>query len=79
MAYKTKSLKRAWRNGLLAGLRRKKKKAGTSSKKPSHKKSYKKKAPRSGVYTPMGRINENRVDDRHGPVVFWDGDDRLPF
>ena len=71
MAYKTKSEKRAWRKGLLAGLRRKKKQ-GASSRKKSYKKPYKKKTPRSGAYTPMGRIDENRVDDRHGPVVFWD-------
>lgn len=70
MAYKTKSEKRAWRKGLLTGLRRKKKQ-GASRKKKSPKKPYKKKTPRSGAYTPMGRINENRVDDLHGPVVFW--------
>ena len=72
MAYKTKSEKRAWRKGLLAGLRRKKKQ-GTSPRKKSYKKPYKKKMPPSGAYTPMGRIKENLVDDRHGPVVFWDG------
>ena len=76
MAYKTKSEKRAWRKGLLAGLRRKKKQR-TSQRKKSSKKPYKKKMPPSGVYTSRGRINENRIDGLSGPVVFWDVG--LPF
>ena len=87
MAFKTKAEKKAFRIGLLRGLVRKKKGAskkasGGSRKKPYQKKTYPKKqskTPRSGAYTSRGLINENLVDDRHGPVVFWDGDDRLPF
>ena len=33
------------------------------------------KAPRKGAYNSRGRVNENLVDDRFGPVVFWEGDE----
>ena len=39
------------------------------------KRKNKKKNPPAGVYNSRGRINENRVDDRHGPVVFFAGND----
>ena len=76
MAYKTKIEKRAWRKGLFAGLRKKKKAAyirKPKKKSKSYKKTYKKTMPPPGVYTMFGRVNENRVDDLNGPVVFWEG------
>ena len=83
MAYQTKQEKRAWRKGLLAGLR-KAKKASSAKKNWKKKRIYNNstvtvakkrstsKVPPPGVYGTMGRINENLVDDRSGPVVFWD-------
>ena len=32
------------------------------------------KSPKRGAYNRFGRVNENLVDDLHGPVVFFDGD-----
>ena len=88
MAFKTKSEKRAFRIGLLRGLLGKKKvtrsktKSG-SYKRSKHNKTLKKrpyKSPPAGAYNSRGRLrNENLVDDLHGLVVFWDGDDRLSF
>ena len=80
MAYKTKSEKRAWRKGLLAGLRKKRNKRSnykskTRKKGNAPKKPYK--MPPSGAYNSFGRINDGLVDDLHGPVVFWEGDE--PF
>ena len=83
MAFKSKAEKIAFRIGLLRGLFRKKKGASKKSSGGARKKLYYKKTPpkkqskkpRPGAYTSRGRINENLVDDRHGPVVFWDGDD----
>ena len=42
--------------------------------------SYKKNnSPRCGAYNSRGRVNENRVDDRNGPVVFVDSDFDKPL
>ena len=74
MAFKTKRERYAYVKGIKKGMR---------GSKPYGKKKAKKKKPRTyrtppaGVYNRFGRVNENLVDDRHGPVVFWDGD--IPF
>ena len=81
MAFKTKAEKRAWRKGLLTGLRRKKKSASQKKKRAPYKKNKAKESntsklystPSPGAYTLKGRINENRVDGLSGPVIFWEG------
>lgn len=67
--FKTKKEKTAYKAGI---------KKGRKGGKVWHRKKRAKKktrAPRPGAYNMYGRINENLVDDRHGPVVFWEGDD----
>ena len=71
MAFKTKKEKYAYVKGIKKGMRGGK----PYGKKKKPRKRYK--TPPSGVYNRFGRVDENRVDDRHGPVVFWDGD--IPF
>lgn len=63
----TKEEKRSWWNGVRFGQKNPKKKT-------RKKKGYS--APRPGAYNSRGRVNENLVDDRHGPVVFWDDFER---
>lgn len=69
---KTKKEKYAYVRGIKAGNKGAKP-WGKQYKKKKHKK--KSSIPRSGAYNSRGRINDGRVDDRHGPVVFWEGDD----
>ena len=67
MAFKTKREKYAYVKGIKKGQH-----GGKVWKK--RKKPHKKyKTPPAGAYNRLGRVDENRVDDRHGPVVFWDG------
>ena len=72
--FKSKKEKHAYKQGIKKG-----RKGGTVwySRKKTKKKNTK--VPKKGAYNMRGRVNENRVDDRHGPVVFWDGDGNLPF
>ena len=70
--FKTKKEKYAYIQGIKAGNKGAKP-WGKQNKKKKHKK--KSSTPRSGAYNSRGRINDGRVDDRHGPVVFWEGDD----
>ena len=67
--FKTKKEKYAYIQGIKAGN----KGAKPWGKKYKHK-NQKKKTPRSGAYNSFGRINDGRVDDRHGPVVFFEDD-----
>ena len=67
--FKTKREKYAYVRGI---------KAGNKGAKPWGKqnktKKRKKNVIRSGAYNSRGRINDGRVDDRHGPVVFIEDD-----
>ena len=69
--FKTKKEKYAYVQGIKKGNRGGK----PWGKQNKSKNSPKKKTPRSGAYNSRGCINDGRVDDRHGPVVFWEGDD----
>ena len=62
--FKSRCCKLAYRKGIKKGLQSRKKKHPAKKKKKS--------LPRSGAYTAFGRVNDGRVDDRLGPVVFWD-------
>ena len=66
--FKSQKEKHAYKQGIKKG--RKGGKVWYSRKKPKKKKIQ---TPKKGVYNMSGRVNENRVDDLHGPVVFWDG------
>lgn len=63
--FKTRKEKYAYKAGIKKG-----RKGGTvwKSKKRAKKKT---KVPKPGAYNSHGRINENLVDDLHGPVVYW--------
>ena len=71
MAFRTKRERYAYVKGIRKGMnggkpygrRKKRKKASSGQKLPA------------GAYNSRGRINENLVDDRHGVVVFFDGND----
>ena len=67
--FKSQKEKHAYKQGIKKG--RKGGKVWYSRKKSKKTKS---KTPKPGAYNMFGRVNENLVDDRHGPVVFWDGD-----
>ena len=45
---------------------------GKQNKGSNKKKLSTYKTPRSGAYNSFGRIDDGRVDDLHGPVVFWE-------
>ena len=68
--FKTRAEKHAYKAGIKKGRKggrvwqRKKKRAKKNAN-----------APKPGAYNMYGRINDNLVDDRSGPVVFWEGDD----
>ena len=64
--FKTKREKYAYVQGIKKGNR-----GGKPWGRKLKQQSGRKKMPPAGVYTSRGRINENLVDDRHGPVVFW--------
>ena len=72
--FKTKAEKNAYKAGIKKGRKggrvwqRKKKRTKKRTKKKTN-------APKPGAYNMYGRINDNLVDDRSGPVVFWEGDD----
>ena len=65
--FKTKREKYAYVQGIKKGNR-----GGKPWGRKPKQQNGKKKTPPAGAYTPRGRINENLVDDRHGPVVFWE-------
>ena len=71
--FKTKKEKTAYKAGIKKG--RKGGKVWYRKKKRTKKKT---KAPKPGAYNMYGRINDNLVDDRNGPVVFFDPNFRLP-
>ena len=71
MAFRSKKEKYAYVKGIKKGQRGGK---PWGKKKKSRKKH---KTPSAGAYNRFGRVDENRVDDRHGVVVFWDGN--IPF
>lgn len=71
MAFKTKRERYAYVKGIRKGMsggkpygRKKKRRKSRSGKKLP-----------AGAYNSRGRINENLVDDRHGAVVFFAGND----
>ena len=68
--FKTKAEKHAYKAGIKKG--RKGGRVWQRKKKRAKKKTN---APKPGAYNMYGRINDNLVDDRSGPVVFWKGDD----
>lgn len=70
--FKTRKEKTAYKAGIKKG--RKGGRVWQRKKKLAKKKA---KAPKPGAYNMHGRINDNLVDDRHGPVVFWEGDDSV--
>ena len=62
------SERRSWKRGFFYGLfkrRKKRKKYPSKTKRHSVK---------TGAYNSRGYVNDGRVDDRHGSVVFWDND-----
>ena len=63
--------KKSFARGFLTG--RKGRAVGAINQKFSKK--TKKKSLSAGAYNSRGRINENLVDDRNGPVVFFAGND----
>lgn len=67
--FKTRAEKHAYK----AGIKKGRKGGRVWQRKRSAKK--KTNAPKPGAYNMFGRINDNLVDDRSGPVVFWEGDD----
>lgn len=72
MAFKTKKERYAYVKGIKKGMRGGKtygKKKKSRKKKPRMYRN----TPPAGAYNRFGRVNENRVDDLYGPVVFWDG------
>lgn len=66
--FKTKRENYAYVQGIKKGNRGGK----PYGKKAKHKKGSAKEIPH-GAYGRYGRINDNLVDGRHGPVVFFDG------
>ena len=71
--FHTKKEKYAYVKGIKAGNKGAKPWGKNYKRKNYKHKNYKKKTPRAGAYNSRGRINDGRVDDRHGPVVFWEG------
>ena len=67
--FKTKREKYAYVQGIKKGNRGGK---PYGKKKQNGKKNSVREIPH-GAYGRFGRINDNLVDDRHGPVVFFDG------
>ena len=57
------------------GFKKGRKGLGVGAINRKYKNRKKKKDPSAGAYNSRGRINENLVDDRHGPVVFFAGND----
>lgn len=70
MAFKTKNEKYAYKQGIRRGFAEAMGYKGRAAKRTRKRRN--KKSPRPGAYNSRGRINENFVDDRNGPVVFWD-------
>ena len=69
---KDDNAKQSFLRGFLAG--RKGRSTGPINKTINKKRTPKKELS-PGAYNSRGRINENLVDDRHGPVVFFAGND----
>ncbi len=67
--FKTKKEKFAFVQGIKAGNKGKKPWGKQNKKNERKKKGY----PIPGAYNSRGWINDNLVDDLHGPVVFWEG------
>ena len=62
------SERRSWKRGFFYGLfKRRKKRKNYPSKTKKH-------SVKSGAYNSRGKVNDGLVDDRHGPVVFFDPD-----
>ncbi len=68
--FKTRAEKHAYKAGIKKG-----RKGGTVWRRKRKRVKRKTNTLKPGAYNMYGRINENLVDDRHGPVVFWGGDD----
>ncbi len=69
---KDEKAKQSFLRGFLSG--RKGRSTGAINKTHDNKRKFKNKVS-PGAYNSRGRINENLVDDRHGPVVFFAGND----
>ena len=69
---KDEKAKQSFLRGFLSG--RKGRSTGAINKTLDNKRKFKNKVS-PGAYNSRGRINENLVDDRHGPVVFFAGND----
>ena len=70
--FKTKREKHAYVQGIKKGNKGGKPWGKHNSKKCNSRSSNKK--IRGGAYNSFGRVHENRVDDRHGSVVFIEDD-----
>ena len=69
--FKTKKERYAYVQGIKKGNKGGKP-WGKQNQRSKKKKSSTYNTPRSGAYNSRGWINDGRVDDRHGPVVFWE-------
>ena len=81
--FRSKIARKAYKEGIKKGYgcamrsrnrRMRLKKKQKSSKRSVSKKKTQFRVPKAGAYNMLGRIDENRVDDLNGPVVFWDPD-----